>query len=110
MIAFYYKEMEGVESYNLQLRRKIHELVRRREHEVCHEQLGRGELVGHQHSQQMAHKENEDEKREETGVPGMDESQKEMVGRSEKNIQRMMKQLGMLIMVVVECKLAEREN
>lgn len=70
-------------------------LVQKREHVKCHEQLAREELVGHQHNQQMAHKESGDGKQEETVEPGRGGSQIGMAVRSEKNIQRMRKQLVM---------------
>lgn len=93
--AFGYMGKEEAENYNLQLRKMIHVLAQKREHAECHEQLAREELVVHQHNQQMAHKESEGGKQEETEEPGKVGNRIGTAVRSEKNIWRMRKQLVM---------------
>lgn len=93
----------------LQQRKKIHELVQRKEREEYHELPGQEELVEHQHSQQMGHTVSEGAIQGETGEPRIDGSLKGMVARSGKNIWRRKMQREMMIMVV-ECILGEKDN
>ena len=93
----------------LQQRKKIHELVQRKEREEYHELLGQEEHGEHQHTQQMGHTMNVVEIQGEIGEPRIGGSLTGRVVKSRKNIWRRKKQQETMI-TVAECILDEKDN